>query len=160
MDEEMLFSLSYEQMTQMAEEEIKQCDFRRDGTHYVWEVNKAHDILRFWYLLALRGHTGLSTTRVEADYKRLKTLISQRNEGNDAGKIPTSVATAAAGADCAGRPRCETAGPGGDAGYRAGAGAGRGRPGVRAEPARLLPAHGSRGLAAYPAPRTCSWPSS
>ncbi|HBZ9189435.1 TPA: hypothetical protein ACN7S9_004201 [Klebsiella pneumoniae] len=81
MYEDMLFSLSYEQMTQMAEEEIKQCDFRRDGTHYVWEVNKAHDILRFWYLLALRGHTGLSTTRVEADYKRLKTLISQRNEG-------------------------------------------------------------------------------
>lgn len=81
MDEEMIFSLSYEQMTQMAEEEIKQCDFRRDGTHYVWEVNKAHDILRFWYLLALRGHTGLATTRVEADYKRLKTLISQRNEG-------------------------------------------------------------------------------
>ncbi|MDU7248728.1 MAG: hypothetical protein E6307_15775 [Klebsiella pneumoniae] len=74
MDEEMMFSLSYEQMTQMAEEEIKQCDFRRDGTHYVWEVNKAHDILR-------RGHTGLATTRVEADYKRLKTLISQRNEG-------------------------------------------------------------------------------
>lgn len=50
MDDEMMFSLSYEQMTQMAEEEIKQCDFRRDGTHYVWEVNKAHDILRFWYL--------------------------------------------------------------------------------------------------------------
>ncbi len=50
MYEDMLFSLSYEQMTQMAEEEIKQCDFRRDGTHYVWEVNKAHDILRFWYL--------------------------------------------------------------------------------------------------------------
>ncbi|WP_049141596.1 hypothetical protein [Klebsiella michiganensis] len=80
MDEEMMFSLSYEQM---AEEEIKQCDFRRDGTHYVWEVNKAHDILRFWYLLALRGHTGLATTRVESDYnyKWLKTLISQRNEG-------------------------------------------------------------------------------
>ena len=37
-------------------------------------------------------------------------------------------------------------GPSGDAGYRAGAGAG-GTPGVRAEPARLLPAHGSRGLA-------------
>lgn len=51
MDEEMMFSLSYEQMTQMPEEEIKQCDFRRDGTHYVWEVNKAHDILRFWYSL-------------------------------------------------------------------------------------------------------------
>ncbi len=50
MDQKMTFSLSYEQMTQMAEEEIKQCDFRRDGTHYVWEVNKAHDILRFWYL--------------------------------------------------------------------------------------------------------------
>jgi hypothetical protein len=27
MYEDMLFSLSYEQMTQMAEEEIKQCDF-------------------------------------------------------------------------------------------------------------------------------------
>ncbi|HBX3183832.1 TPA: hypothetical protein MHW22_27700, partial [Klebsiella pneumoniae] len=49
-----------------------QCDFRRDGTHYVWEVNKAHDILRFWYLLALRGHTGLATTRVEADYKGVR----------------------------------------------------------------------------------------
>lgn len=48
---------------------------------HVWEVNKAHDILRFWYLLALRGHTGLATTRVESEYKRLKTLISQRNEG-------------------------------------------------------------------------------
>jgi hypothetical protein len=117
MYEDMLFSLSYEQMTQMAEEEIKQCDFRRDGTHYVWEVNKAHDILRFWYLLALRGHTGLATTRVEADYKRLKTLISERDEGNDAGKIPTSVAAAAAGADCAGRPRCETSWTGGHAGY-------------------------------------------
>lgn len=81
MDEEMLFSLSYEQMTQMAEEEIRQCDFRRDGTHYVWEVNKAQDILRFWYLLALRGHTGLAITRVESDYKRLKTLISQKHEG-------------------------------------------------------------------------------
>ncbi|RRF81998.1 hypothetical protein EAO22_27785 [Klebsiella pneumoniae] len=80
MYEDMLFSLSYEQMTQMAEEEIKQCDFRRDGTHYVWEVNKAHDILRFWYP-ELRGHTGLATTRVEADYKRLKTLISERDEG-------------------------------------------------------------------------------
>ncbi len=31
--------------------------------------------------------------------------------GNDAGKIPTSVAAAAAGADCAGRPRCETSRP-------------------------------------------------
>lgn len=31
MDQKMTFSLSYEQMTQMAEEEIKQCDFRRDG---------------------------------------------------------------------------------------------------------------------------------
>jgi hypothetical protein len=147
MDEEMMFSLSYEQMTQMAEGN-KAMRFSQDGTHYV-QVNKAHDILRFWYLGAARTH-GPATTRVEADYKRLKTLISQRNN-NDAGKIPTSVAAAAAGADCAGRPRCETSGAGGDAGYRAGAGAGRGRPGVRTEPARLLPAHGSRGLAAHPA---------
>ncbi|VTN46316.1 Uncharacterised protein [Klebsiella pneumoniae] len=104
MYEDMLFSLSYEQMTQMAEEEIKQCDFRRDGTHYVWEVNKAHDILRFWYLLALRGHTGLATTRVEADYKRLKRSFPRGMRDNDAGKSPTSVAAAAAGADCAGCP--------------------------------------------------------
>jgi hypothetical protein len=110
----MMFSLSYEQMTQMAEEEIKQCDFRRDGTHYVWEVNKAHDILRFWYLLRC-ADTGLATTRVEADYKRLKTLISE--ERGTMIKIPTSVAAAAAGADCAGRPRCKTSGAGGDAGY-------------------------------------------
>lgn len=45
MDQKMTFSLSYEQMTQMAEEEIKQCDFRRDGTHYVWEVGDAANLL-------------------------------------------------------------------------------------------------------------------
>ncbi|MDT1209660.1 hypothetical protein RNQ82_23945 [Escherichia coli] len=76
-----MISLTYVFVPLALKPQIKQCDFRRDGTHYVWEVNKAHDILRFWYLLALRGHTGLATTRVEADYKRLKTLISQRNEG-------------------------------------------------------------------------------
>lgn len=82
MDEkEVNFSLSYDQLLEEAEESIKNCDFRRDGTHYVWEVNKAHDILRFWYLLALRGHKGWATTRVESDYKRLKTLISERDEG-------------------------------------------------------------------------------
>ncbi len=74
MDQKMTFSLSYEQMTQMAEEEIKQCDFA--GMEPIMlGSEQGHDILRFWYLLALRGHTGLSTTRVEADYKRLKTLI-------------------------------------------------------------------------------------
>ena len=78
---EVNFSLSYEQLLEEAEESIKKCDFRRDGTHYVWEMNKAHDILRFWYLLALRGHKGWATTQVESDYKRLKTLISERDEG-------------------------------------------------------------------------------
>jgi hypothetical protein len=37
MDEDMLFSLSYEQMTQMAEDGNKAMRFCRDGTHYVWE---------------------------------------------------------------------------------------------------------------------------
>jgi hypothetical protein len=82
MDEkEVTFSLSYDQLLEEAEESIKKCDFRRDGTQYVWEVNKAHDILRFWYLLALRGYKGWPPTQVESDYKRLKTLISERDEG-------------------------------------------------------------------------------
>jgi hypothetical protein len=51
---------------------------------YVWEVNKAHDILRFWYLLALRGHTGLATTEgSKTDYKLRLTENAhfQRDEG-------------------------------------------------------------------------------
>nr|WP_281441334.1 hypothetical protein [Klebsiella pneumoniae]WGU91837.1 hypothetical protein QIU02_01030 [Klebsiella pneumoniae] len=117
MDEEMLFSLSYEQMTQMAEEEIKQCDFRRDGTHYVWEVNKAHDILRFWYLWRCVDTLAWPQHGSKQTINGLKRSFLRGTRDNDAGKIPTSVAAAAAGADCAGRPRCKTSGAGGDAGY-------------------------------------------
>ncbi len=75
------FSLSYEQLTREAEDAIKKCKLNQDGMGYPLELGKASAILGFWYLLALRGHTGLAITRVESDYKRLKTLISQRNEG-------------------------------------------------------------------------------
>jgi hypothetical protein len=76
MYEDMLFSLSYEQMTQMAEEEINAREGRAPND--VWEVNKAHDILRSGISWRCVDHW---PGRVDRDYKRLKTLISQRNEG-------------------------------------------------------------------------------
>nr|WP_257792830.1 hypothetical protein [Enterobacter cloacae] len=43
MDEEMMFSFSYELLTQKAEEEIRKCDLRQDGPYYVQELNRAPD---------------------------------------------------------------------------------------------------------------------
>ena len=69
------------------------------GWHpYVWEVNKAHDILRF--CISGCADTGLATTRVEADYKRLKTLSYPRGMRAMMRKNPdVRRHTAAAGAD-------------------------------------------------------------
>lgn len=45
MDEEMVFSLSYEQFLQEVEESIQKCDLRKEGSYFPQELNKASDLL-------------------------------------------------------------------------------------------------------------------
>ncbi|MEQ9971409.1 hypothetical protein ABRP72_19785 [Pectobacterium carotovorum] len=77
MDEPLNFSLSYETLTQLAEERIRNCDLDRDGIVYVRESAEAAAFLSFWYQLALNGDGPLDErkARLEADYARLKKLI-------------------------------------------------------------------------------------
>ncbi|CDZ86619.1 hypothetical protein GXA25_11385 [Salmonella enterica] len=76
MDQEMTFSLSYEQLTRKAEEEIKKCNLDKDEYFYGRELDKASALLLFWYQLAIAGYTGVTgNERVEADLVRLKALI-------------------------------------------------------------------------------------
>ncbi|EPT2392385.1 MULTISPECIES: hypothetical protein [Enterobacteriaceae] len=81
MDEkEVKFSLSYELLTQKTEEEIRKCDLRQDGPYYVQELNRASDILRFWFILAMSGYPRLpDMERIDADRQRLEELISCGN---------------------------------------------------------------------------------
>ncbi|MGM8330284.1 hypothetical protein ACS6F2_20780 [Enterobacter hormaechei subsp. xiangfangensis] len=81
MDEkEVKFSLSYELLTQKTEEEIRKCDLRQDGPYYVQELNRASDILRFWFILAMSGYPRLpDMERIDADRQRLEGLISCGN---------------------------------------------------------------------------------
>lgn len=82
MDEELKFSLSYEQLFQETEEQIKKYDLNKTGEHYVQELIKARDLLSFWHRLALKGYTGIAESRryerIDADWECLDALI--RNE--------------------------------------------------------------------------------
>lgn len=77
MDEkEVNFSLSYEQLTLEAEEQIRKCNLDKDNYFYGRELDKASALLLFWYRLAIVGYTGVTgNERVEADLARLKALI-------------------------------------------------------------------------------------
>ncbi|MBE0026600.1 hypothetical protein [Citrobacter koseri] len=76
MDQELNFSLSYEQLTREAEEEIKKCNLDKDSYLYGRELEKASALLIFWHRLAIVGYTGVTgNERVEADLLRLKALI-------------------------------------------------------------------------------------
>ncbi|HFF0247543.1 hypothetical protein PU695_27480 [Klebsiella pneumoniae] len=55
MDHEVTFSLSYELLTQKAEEEIRSINLNQDGIGYIEALAKASAILSFWYSLALHG---------------------------------------------------------------------------------------------------------
>lgn len=45
MDQEFNFSLSYEQLFQEAEEQIKKCDLREEGPYYLQDLSKASGFL-------------------------------------------------------------------------------------------------------------------
>ncbi|EAB5865429.1 hypothetical protein BXE85_15410 [Salmonella enterica subsp. enterica] len=79
MDNEVTFSLSFEQLLQETEDQIKKCDLREAGPYYLQELNKARDFLAFWHRLALKGQAGTpdarSYERIDADWEPLDALI-------------------------------------------------------------------------------------
>ncbi|MCH2683686.1 hypothetical protein [Leclercia adecarboxylata] len=79
MDEEMMFSLSYAQLTKVAEERIRECELDNQGVKYISESGKAWAILSFWYELAINGaplnNYEQTKALIDADHQRLRKLI-------------------------------------------------------------------------------------
>ncbi|AYK01974.1 TPA: hypothetical protein MYL17_004928 [Klebsiella pneumoniae] len=79
MEQEMNFSLSYEQLTQIAEERIRECELDSHGAKYISESGKATAILGFRYELAINGAplNNYEQTKaiIDADQQRLRKLI-------------------------------------------------------------------------------------
>jgi len=75
------FSLSYEQLLEETEKQIKKRNLSRTGEFYVHEKIMADNILMFWHSLALRGYHGIpDTKRIEADWLRLNAYIENEGE--------------------------------------------------------------------------------
>ncbi|MGX5079524.1 hypothetical protein [Enterobacter mori] len=79
MDQELNLSLSYEQLTRVAEDRIRECELNSHGAKYISESIKAAALLGFWYELAINGapldnyeHT---KALIDADQQRLRKLI-------------------------------------------------------------------------------------
>ena len=79
MDEELMFSLSYEQLTRIAEDRIRECELDSQGAKYISESSKASALLGFWYELAINGAplNDYEQTKalIDADRQRLRKLI-------------------------------------------------------------------------------------
>ncbi|MGP8592071.1 hypothetical protein ACT2EB_18245 [Salmonella enterica subsp. enterica serovar Typhimurium] len=81
MDNEVTFSLSYEQLFQETEKQIKKRNLSRTGEFYVHEKIMANDMLMFWHSLVLRGYQGIpDTERIRADWQRLNAHIENEGE--------------------------------------------------------------------------------
>ncbi|EMU2054488.1 hypothetical protein WM635_005009 [Escherichia coli] len=86
MDQEMTFSLSYEQLTRFAEKRIRECNLDSHGVTYLCESAKAGAVLIFWHELAINGYTLMNAINtsmnaikrqeiIDADHQRLRKLI-------------------------------------------------------------------------------------
>ncbi|WP_318366978.1 hypothetical protein [Enterobacter sp.] len=79
MDNEVSFSLSYEQLTRIAEERIRECELDSHGAKYISESGKAGAILILWYELAITGaplkNYEQTKALIDADHQRLRKLI-------------------------------------------------------------------------------------
>lgn len=79
MDNEVTFSLSYEQLTRIAEERIRECELDSQGAKYISESSKASTLLGFWYELAITGapmkNYEQTKAFIDADHQRLRKLI-------------------------------------------------------------------------------------
>lgn len=74
MDEERVFSLSYEQLTRIAEKNIRECGLDSQSARCLSEL-RASALLRLWYELAIHGAPQNNRVRIDTDYQRLKKLI-------------------------------------------------------------------------------------
>lgn len=79
MDEERVFSLSYEQLTRFAERRIRECNLDSQGAIYLCESAKAGAVLIFWHELAINGYASMNAIKrqelIDADFQRLRKLI-------------------------------------------------------------------------------------
>ncbi|HDF2349358.1 TPA: hypothetical protein PC573_004700 [Klebsiella variicola] len=79
MDQEMTFSLSYEQLTRFAEQRIRECKLDSDGLAYMTASTEAATVLGFWYELAINGYASMNAIKrqelIDADHLRLRKLI-------------------------------------------------------------------------------------
>ncbi|EOQ4904740.1 hypothetical protein C1309_RS22190 [Escherichia coli] len=81
MDEERVFSLSYEQLTRFTERRIRECNLDSQGAIYLCESAKAGAgaVLIFWHELAINGYASMNAIKrqelIDADFQRLRKLI-------------------------------------------------------------------------------------
>ncbi|WP_261643236.1 hypothetical protein [Erwinia mallotivora] len=79
MDQELNFSLSYEQLTRFAEERIRECNLDSQGVIYISESAKAGAVLSLWYELAINGCASMNAIKrkelIDVDHQRLRKLI-------------------------------------------------------------------------------------
>lgn len=68
MDQEMTFSLSYEQLTRFAEKRIRECNLDSHGVTYLCESAKAGAVLIFWHELAINGYTSMNAINCSAGH--------------------------------------------------------------------------------------------
>ncbi|NYY76530.1 hypothetical protein DMI62_04190 [Escherichia coli] len=78
MDEERVFSLSYEQLTRFAENASGNAIWTA-GVTYLCESAKAGAVLIFWHELAINGYASMNAIKrqeiIDADHQRLRKLI-------------------------------------------------------------------------------------
>ncbi|HDV8210904.1 TPA: hypothetical protein RJ937_004408 [Enterobacter hormaechei] len=79
MDQELNFSLSYEQLTRIAEKRIRECELDSHGAKYISESGKASAILGFWYELAINcaplNNYEHTKALIDANQQHLRKLI-------------------------------------------------------------------------------------
>ena len=79
MNEERVFSLSYEQLTRFAEKRIRECNLDSQDVIYLRESATAGAVLTFWHELAINGYVSMNAIKrqdlIDADFQRLRKLI-------------------------------------------------------------------------------------
>ena len=63
MDEERVFSLSYEQLIRFAEKHIRECNLDSQGVIYLRESARAGAVLIFWHELAINGYASMNAIK-------------------------------------------------------------------------------------------------
>lgn len=84
MDQEVTFSLSYEQLTRFAEQRIRECELDSQGAKYISESARAGAVLSLWYELAINGYASMNAIKrkevIDPDHQRLRKLIWQETD--------------------------------------------------------------------------------